>query len=166
MYNDTLCHCVPTAATMRNHLHLRSHLPLNTIKILQLATRLHVTRMCYIHCLDLKLSGSKSFNSNFSNFAELFVGLRTKDLPKKEHGSLSFTELPKHHPPGVNRSGALLNSLVSIISRTGLSLAKECANGAPLLAIASKCSVVRLTGNVRGGLSHAMNRRSLLTVVF
>jgi len=94
------------------------------------------------------------------------VGLSTKDLPMKVHGSFPPTELPKHHPPGVKRSGARPNSLVSIISRTGLSFVKECAKGAPLFAIESKCSVVRLTGCVRGGLSHAMKRRSLLMVVF
>lgn len=121
---------------------------------------------CYLHCLGLKLSGSNSFNINFSSLADPLDGLRTKDLPKKVHGSFPTTELPRHHPPGVKWSDARPSSLASIVSRTELSLAKECANGAPLFAIASKCSVVRLTGCVPGGLSHAMKRKSLLMVVF
>jgi len=128
-------------------------------------TRVHCV-LNYIHCLGLKFSASNSFTSNSSSLFELAVGLKTFGFPYTAQGSLPNKELPKHHPPGVNPPLGLLNIWLSILSGTGSSEATTRANGAPLLTIRSKCSVVRLRGCWRGGLSRVTKRRSWLTVVF
>ena len=84
----------------------------------------------HIYCLAWKFSGANNFNSNPSSFLSPGPGLKTARSPLTTQGSLAFSRLPTHHPPGVNWPSEQPKSSLSILSRTRSSLAKLVANAA------------------------------------
>nr|GMD43453.1 hypothetical protein Iba_chr10cCG5460 [Ipomoea batatas] len=104
--------------------------------------------------LEAQSEESRSFSTSFSNLLDPAEGLTASELPCARQGSLPTPGLPTHQPPGVNSPSDLLKSSLSISSRTGSSVAKVRANGAPLWTMSSKCSIVKFIGFCFGGLSH------------
>ena len=63
------------------------------------------------------------------------VGLRSVVFPATKHGSVPFSPLPMHQPPGTIIPGPRDRSSESILSRTGSSRGNFLAKGALLSTI-------------------------------
>lgn len=122
--------------------------------------------MLYLHCLGRKFSLDNREPIKLSNLLAPELGLRTVVLPITEHGSVPFSLLPMHQPPGTIMPGPRDKSSESTLSSTGSSWRNFRANGALLLIILCMSSMLRWWGCCLGGLSHDMKWRSLFTVVF
>jgi len=90
---------------------------------------------CYLHCLGRKFSLDNSELIKLSNLFAPGPGLRTVVLPITEHGSVPFSLLPMHQPPGTSMPGPRDKSSESTLSSTGSSWRNFRANGALLSII-------------------------------